>query len=158
MANPSKCQGSHGTARGPPANTGQTLFTTTHQRRMPTKDPKFKPTAQHGTGGQRTPKRSPPPHENQPSNASHGGGGLKNTQCMTPRQVCPRPKKWLRAQLAFKNSMTREILQFTPSIAFRCVLHRYESRDIHCRESFYHQHFHMSPHRIPCMLHARARG
>ena len=42
----------------------------------------------------------------------------------------------LRAQLAFKDSMVRGILQFTPSIAFRYVLHRCESRDIRCRESF----------------------
>jgi hypothetical protein len=42
----------------------------------------------------------------------------------------------LRAQLAFKNSMVHGILQFTPSIAFRYVLHRCESRDIRCRESF----------------------
>ena len=44
--------------------------------------------------------------------------------------------KWLRAQLAFKDSMVHGILQFTPSIAFRYVLHRCESRDIRCRESF----------------------
>ena len=43
---------------------------------------------------------------------------------------------WPRAQLAFKNSMVHGILQFTPSIAFRYVLHRCESRDIRCRESF----------------------
>lgn len=43
---------------------------------------------------------------------------------------------WLRAQLAFKDSMVHGILQFTPSIAFRYVLHRCESRDIRCRESF----------------------
>ena len=42
----------------------------------------------------------------------------------------------LRAQLAFKDSMVHGILQFTPSIAFRYVLHRCESRDIRCRESF----------------------
>ncbi|KAH7650843.1 hypothetical protein IHE45_20G018600 [Dioscorea alata] len=42
---------------------------------------------------------------------------------------------WPRAQLAFKDSMVHGILQFTPSIAFRYVLHRYESRDIRCRES-----------------------
>ena len=45
--------------------------------------------------------------------------------------------KWLRAQLAFKDSMVHGILQFTPSIAFRYVLHRCESRDIRCRESFW---------------------
>lgn len=42
---------------------------------------------------------------------------------------------WLRAQLAFKNSMVHGILQFTPSIAFCYVLHRCVSRDIRCRES-----------------------
>ncbi|GAV78616.1 LOW QUALITY PROTEIN: hypothetical protein CFOL_v3_22081, partial [Cephalotus follicularis] len=45
------------------------------------------------------------------------------------------PSAWLGAQLAFKDSMVHEILQFTPSIAFRYVLHRCESRDIRCRES-----------------------
>jgi hypothetical protein len=40
-----------------------------------------------------------------------------------------------RAQLAFKDSMVHGILQFTPCIAFRYVLHRCESRDIRCRES-----------------------
>ena len=44
--------------------------------------------------------------------------------------------EWPRAQLAFKDSMVHGILQFTPSIAFRYVLHRCESRDIRCRESF----------------------
>lgn len=43
---------------------------------------------------------------------------------------------WPRAQLAFKDSMARGILQFTPGIAFRYVLHRCESRDIRCRESY----------------------
>ena len=43
--------------------------------------------------------------------------------------------EWLRAQLAFKNSMVHGILQFTPSIAFCYVLHRCVSRDIRCRES-----------------------
>ena len=42
---------------------------------------------------------------------------------------------WPRAQLAFKDSVVRGILQFTPGIAFRYVLHRCESRDIRCRES-----------------------
>ena len=41
----------------------------------------------------------------------------------------------LRAQLAFKDLVVRGILQFTPSIAFRYILHRCESRDIRCRES-----------------------
>jgi hypothetical protein len=31
--------------------------------------------------------------------------------------------------------MVHGILQFTPSIAFRYVLHRCESQDIRCRES-----------------------
>jgi hypothetical protein len=41
--------------------------------------------------------------------------------------------------------MVHGILQFTPSIAFRYVLHRCESRDIRCRESFWFQKEHTSP-------------
>jgi hypothetical protein len=48
----------------------------------------------------------------------------------TLRQACPRPKP--RAQYAFKDSMIHGILQFTLSIAFRCVLHRCGSQDIRC--------------------------
>ena len=39
-------------------------------------------------------------------------------------------------QYAFKNSMTHRVLQFALPIAFRCVLHRFKSQDIH-REEFY---------------------
>ena len=59
------------------------------------------------------------------------GRRLRDTQADVPSA------RRLRAQLAFKDSMVRGILQFTPSIAFRCVLHRCESRDIRCRESFH---------------------
>ena len=55
---------------------------------------------------------------------------MRDTQADVPSA------EWLRAQLAFKNSMIRGILQFTSSIAFRYVLHRCESLDIRCRESF----------------------
>ncbi len=41
--------------------------------------------------------------------------------------------------------MVHGILQFTPSIAFRYVLHRCESRDIRCRESFVFKEQHTSP-------------
>lgn len=44
--------------------------------------------------------------------------------------------------------MVHGILQFTPSIAFRYVLHRCESRDIRCRESFY----------VECVMAALARA
>ena len=54
---------------------------------------------------------------------------MRDTQAGVP-SACRR-----RAQLAFKDSMVHGILQFTPSIAFRYVLHRCESRDIRCRES-----------------------
>ena len=64
-------------------------------------------------------------------NRSWGGATMRNTQADVPSA------EWLRAQLAFKNSMIRGILQFTPSIAFRYVLHRCESLDIRCRESFW---------------------
>ena len=59
-----------------------------------------------------------------------GGDAMRDAQADVPSA------KWLRAQLAFKDSMVHGILQFTPSIAFRYVLHRCESRDIRCRESF----------------------
>ena len=67
----------------------------------------------------------PPP----PSAYTHGDGGGVG-RAVTLRQTCPRDKP--RAQLAFKNSMIRGILQFTLRIAFRCVLHRCESQDIRC--------------------------
>ncbi|XXG87888.1 hypothetical protein AAC387_Pa12g0178 [Persea americana] len=58
-----------------------------------------------------------------------GGDGWRDAQAGVPSA------EWPRAQLAFKDSMVHGILQFTPSIAFRYVLHRCESRDIRCRES-----------------------
>ncbi len=45
--------------------------------------------------------------------------------------------------------MVHGILQFTPSIAFRYVLHRCESRDIRCRESFRHTEDDEPPARSP---------
>ncbi|KAL2246418.1 UNVERIFIED_CONTAM: hypothetical protein Sindi_2910000 [Sesamum indicum] len=68
-----------------------------------------------------------------PMSAPHamGGGG----DAMRDAQAdVPWPNGFW-AQLAFKDSMVHGILQFTPSIAFRYVLHRCESRDIRCRES-----------------------
>lgn len=64
-----------------------------------------------------------------------GALGLGTTLCDTQADV-PSAER-LRAQLAFKDSMVHVILQFTPSIAFCYVLHRCESRDIRCRESFF---------------------
>ena len=68
-----------------------------------------------------------------PSPPAWGGLGatMRDTQADVPSAARPR------AQLAFKDSMVHGILQFTPSIAFRYVLHRCESRDIRCRESFF---------------------
>ncbi len=37
-----------------------------------------------------------------------------------------------RSQAAFKDSMIHKVMQFTPVIALYCVLHRYESPEIHC--------------------------
>ncbi|CAN1790938.1 hypothetical protein LINPERHAP1_LOCUS19041, partial [Linum perenne] len=48
--------------------------------------------------------------------------GGKATLCDTQADV--PSTKWLQAQLAFKNLMVHEILQFTPSITFCYVLHR----------------------------------
>ena len=49
---------------------------------------------------------------------------------MTLKQACP--SEYQEAQGAFKDSMIHGILQFTLRIAFRCVLHRCESQEIHC--------------------------
>jgi len=62
---------------------------------------------------------------------SWGGDEMRDAQADVPSA------EWLRAQLAFKNSMIHGILQFTPSIAFCYVLHRCESLDIRCRESYW---------------------
>lgn len=59
-----------------------------------------------------------------------GSDGRRDAQAGVPSTG------WPRAQLAFKDSMVHGILQFTPSIAFRYVLHRCESLDIRCRESY----------------------
>lgn len=78
-----------------------------------------------------------------------GGDAMRDAQADVPSAG------WLRAQLAFKDSMVRGILQFTPSIAFRYVLHRCESRDIRCRESFW---LRQTPRRSPPALRARGRS
>jgi hypothetical protein len=75
-----------------------------------------------------------------------GGPGSASARMSTGTERCRAADaqagvpsaEWPRAQLAFKNSMVHGILQFTPRIAFRYVLHRCESRDIRCRESFHH--------------------
>ena len=82
----------------------------------------FRPT----TGGS-TRETSIRPRPREPRGA---GATMRDTQADVPSTRRPR------AQLAFKDSMVHGILQFTPSIAFRYVLHRCESRDIRCRESF----------------------
>ena len=63
-----------------------------------------------------------------------GGGGAWSVFWRDAQAGVPLAG-WPRAQLAFKDSMVHGILQFTPGIAFRYVLHRCESRDIRCRES-----------------------
>uniref|UniRef100_A0A6N2MKG5 Senescence-associated protein n=1 Tax=Salix viminalis TaxID=40686 RepID=A0A6N2MKG5_SALVM len=79
----------------------------------------------------RQPRRERAETSIRPALVSRGSGAtMRDTQADVPSTRRPR------AQLAFKDSMVHGILQFTPSIAFRYVLHRCESRDIRCRESF----------------------
>ena len=85
--------------------------------------PALRPTAPSGTGSH--PPRSPPP----PPEGATTKRRKRDAQAGVPLAG------WPRAQLAFKDSMVHGILQFTPGIAFRYVLHRCESRDIRCRES-----------------------
>ena len=48
---------------------------------------------------------------------------------------CARPHR--QAPCAFKDSMIHGVLRFTLRFAFRCVLHRCENQDIHCRKSYF---------------------
>lgn len=102
----------------------------------------FQPTA-----AARPPRRRRPPRR--------GGGGERESALGRPPPPCeplapPQGRRrgaWRggrvdaqadmpldepRAQVAFKDSMIRGILQFTLRIAFRCVLHRCKSQDIRC--------------------------
>jgi hypothetical protein len=81
-----------------------------------------------GTGGQHPPRTSPSLLE---ADLGWGGDEMRDAQADVPSAGRPR------AQLAFKNSMIHGILQFTPSIAFCYVLHRCESLDIRCRQSYW---------------------
>ena len=63
-----------------------------------------------------------------------GKKGLTFDVLMTLKQACP--SGYQEAQDAFKDSMIHGILQFTLRIAFRCVLHRCESQEIHCWKLF----------------------
>ena len=100
----------------------------------------FRPTARGAHGG---PISAPSAPSNRLLRASRkgkeGGDAVRDAQTDVPSA------RRLRAQLAFKDSMVHGILQFTPSIAFRYVLHRCESRDIRCRESFRLSRYAASP-------------
>lgn len=87
--------------------------------------PKLRHAAPGGRGG-------PPSASGHPRRDPRGGGApiWRDAQAGVPSAG------WPRAQLAFKDSMARGILQFTPRIAFRYVLPRCEGRDIRCRESY----------------------
>lgn len=93
------------------------------------------------------PLAAPSPHCPRPHGAGMGGGA--HGQPTPPRITSLRGGWWAgrggredaqagmpldepRAQVAFKDSMIRGILQFTLRIAFRCVLHRCKSQDIRC--------------------------
>ena len=65
-----------------------------------------------------------------PSARSGGGGGAWRGGRVDAQADMPLDEP--RAQVAFKDSMIRGILQFTLRIAFRCVLHRCKSQDIRC--------------------------
>jgi hypothetical protein len=108
------------TARGIGTTGLELRHSTTTSRDVSRRGLAFRPAAPCSTGGQHPP----------PIPMMVGGDAMRDAQADVPSA------KWLRAQLAFKDSMVHGILQFTPSIAFRYVLHRCESRDIRCRESF----------------------
>jgi len=53
---------------------------------------------------------------------------LLKLDLITNTQTSILPKE---VQCAFKDLMTHRVLQFALPIAFRCVLHRFKSQDIH---------------------------
>lgn len=98
---------------------------------------------------------SRPRRHDSPADAAHGGEARRGTCARTATSAVRDPRSaareeegaWRggrvdaqadmpldepRAQVAFKDSMIRGILQFTLRIAFRCVLHRCKSQDIRC--------------------------
>jgi hypothetical protein len=87
--------------------------------------PALRPTAPGGTGGQMSTSASDTPMWGR----GRAGRRWRDAQASVPSTGRTQ------ARLAFKDSMVRGILQFTPRIAFRYVLHRCEGRDIRCRES-----------------------
>ena len=90
-----------------------------HHRPAPS--PRGAPGARRDAHGQPPPPHIPPSEEG----GWAGRGGREDAQAGMPLD---EP----RAQVAFKDSMIRGILQFTLRIAFRCVLHRCKSQDIRC--------------------------
>ena len=105
----------------------QDRSTSTIHHVRPRRWPALRPAAPWGTGGQ-----CPHPAIPEPVRAPRGAERrfLHDAQAGVPSTG------WPRAQLAFKDSMVRGILQFTPGIAFRYVLHRCESLDIRCLELY----------------------
>jgi hypothetical protein len=65
-----------------------------------------------------------------PRTTGGGGAGVCGAQADVP---LAEP----RAQHAFKDSMIHGVLQFALRIAFRCVLHRARTQDIHRQELFF---------------------
>ena len=124
------------TARCGRSRRGTELFDNHHRRDARSRDLAFGPAARRGS----LEANIRPPF----SPTGFGGATVCDAQADVPSAG------WLRAQLAFKDSMVHGILQFTPSIAFRYVLHRCESRDIRCRESFWIHFSRRSPrgHRL----------
>ncbi|WZZ15494.1 hypothetical protein YC2023_108583 [Brassica napus] len=98
-------------------------------------------------------------HFGQPRAVTHGRSASVpypredrgTTICDT--QVDVPSARRLGAKLAFKDSMVDGILQFTPNMAFCYVVHRFESRDIHCRESFYTLHCSTASEQTPSPVH-----
>lgn len=74
--------------------------------------------------------RPPPPCTPLSVRRTGGRGGVGRGGRVDAQADMPLDEP--RAQVAFKDSMIRGILQFTLRIAFRCVLHRCKSQDIRC--------------------------
>ena len=69
-----------------------------------------------------------PIHSTLPFQLFHTANLQPSLEPITNTQTSILPKE---VQCAFKDLMTHRVLQFALPIAFRCVLHRFKSQDIH---------------------------
>lgn len=84
-----------------------------------------------------------PIHSTLPFQLFHTANLQPSLEPITNTQTSILPKE---VQCAFKDLMTHRVLQFALPIAFRCVLHRFKSQDIHRDQLFVHYQHPYNPY------------